>query len=190
MKKRILHLLFCLCTQIQAQTTDSLTIGTTRKNSRYIQAFEDHNLIITTAIHFGNYSSFEISLSRGYSWSSGGFPGSFNQYGIGMEFYNIFPAESNIIGNELIYAPKISFELDPFLPPICLSRLNLLYVTDFANNASIKYRHEVGFSYLGILNVNYGYSFNITNNDFVKVKHSVSIQWNIFWGERKWDNWN
>jgi hypothetical protein len=189
MKYFLLYILFFLRVVAIAQDIDSTAIN---KNTKLHRGETEcgHNYIMTTGIHVGRYSSFELSFSRGYSWSSGGYPGTFNQYGIGMEFYyynkgiEFHPNET-----KFVYAPKISFELDPFLPRLCLSRINLLYVTDFKNNSSLKYRHEVGLSLYGIVNLTYGYTFNLTNRNYLRLNHSINLQWNIFCGKRKYDNW-
>lgn len=136
-----------------AQTIDSAA----QKSTKIEKPRTDtgHNFMITIAFHSGTSCSYELSFSRGHSLTSGGYPGYFNQYGGGIE---VFHKDGN-----LFFAPKIAYELDPFLPPMCLSRMNLLYVTDFKGNASLKYRHEIGFSFEGGFNINYGYTFNLTN---------------------------
>jgi hypothetical protein len=163
-----------------AFSQDSSSTPKPRKLHRADYSSCGHNYIITAAYHAAKYSSAEISFSRGYTWSSGGFPGSFSQYGAGMEFFRH--------NKEIIYAPKISCELDPFMPPLCLSRMNLMYVTDFRSHESLKYRHEIGISIMGYGNITYSYTWNITHDDFLPVKHGISFQWNLPLGKRGCDN--
>ena len=170
-------LFFFLSKNFLGQNSDSTQLKTGLHRSDFSQC--GHNITLTTALHIANYSSAEISLSRGYS--NKGFIGTFSQYGLGIEFIYTH--------NRLIYLPKISCELDGLLPPICVSRMNLLYATDFGSNGSLKYRHEIGYSYRGIINITYSYTFNITEIHYLRMTHGINLQWNIFLGKRKWDRW-
>lgn len=159
-------------------TPDSLKAQSVKKLSSEKDA--GRNLMLVAAYHSGTCRSYELSIAKGHSVNTGGYPGYFIQYGGGAEIFQY--------KNEAVVAPKIFYELDPFLPPMCLSRLNLLYVTDFKGKGSLKYRHEVGFSLGGNLNVNYGYTFNLTNKAFFRTTHSLNLQWNIFMGKRRWEH--
>lgn len=85
------------------------------------------------------------------------------------------------------YAPKISCELDFYQIPICLSRLNLLYYINPNGEGSLKYRHEIGITYRGYINLNYSYTFGLTNKDFYKLGHGINLQLNVPLGKRKLD---
>ncbi|MGG9962711.1 hypothetical protein [Ferruginibacter sp. SUN106] len=172
----ILLCLFFLCYISSAQTdsvhkvnADTAKVKKDKKAGR--------NMVVTLAYHTGTTRSYELSLSKGHTVETGGYPGYFSQYGFGAELF--YKAKTYFA------APKISYELDPYLPPMCLSRMNLLYVTDFKNKGSLKYRHEIGFSFGGRFNINYGYTINITNKDFCNTSHSLNLQCNFFIGGRK-----
>ena len=173
-------LVLFMCISSAAQNKDSIqkahAIAAQRK-----QAAKDsgRNMVVTIAYHSGSTHSYELSLSKGHTVETGGYPGYFMQYGAGVE---LFYKDKTVFA-----APKIAYELDPYLPPICLSRMNLLYVTDFKKNGSLKYRHEIGFSLIGIVNINYGYTFSITHKEFCSTTHSINLQWNLFVGKRKVD---
>jgi hypothetical protein len=171
----LLSLLFVCCSSaaqidsVPKTKADSLIFKKDKSTGR--------NIVVTIAYHSGTTKSYELSLSKGHTVETGGYPGYFSQYGAGAElFYS---------GKIFFVAPKIFYELDPYLPPMCLSRMNLLYVTDFKNKGSLKYRHEIGFSLGGLFNINYGYTFNITNKEFCTTTHSLNLQWNFFIGGRK-----
>lgn len=149
-----------------------------------------HNLILIAGFHKQAYTAFELSFGRGYSSSAGKHEKEveiwknrelavFGQSAIGTEIL--------VDSENLIYAPKISSELSLLFPPVCISRLNLLYYTDFKSTGSLKYRHEIGFTYMGRLNVTYGYMFAITNRDYYRSKHSINLQYNLFLGKRRFD---
>lgn len=174
---------------LAAQTQPGDTLNPSVLETR-IKRDQGKNWIISPALHWSAYRSVELSISRGYSWSSGGFPGTFSQYGLGLEAFYRPKTASTPNMHSWVVAPKISCELDPLFPPLCLSRMNLLVLSDFKHNTSVKYRHEVGLSYLGIVNLTYGICFNLSRPDYLFCRHSLNLQWNIFAGKRNWDSWD
>lgn len=139
-----------------------------------------HNYILTVAYHRTNFNVLECSLGRSYSAEWNTFlMETFSQYQIGWE--------TTLDKKEVIFAPKVSAELNAF-KVLNLSRLNLLYYFDTKGNGSLKCRHEVGVTYRGFVTFNYQYTFNISgqlhNSDF---KHGVSVLFNIPLGKRKQD---
>jgi hypothetical protein len=176
----LLFLLFC--SNFLFAQDNSSSNSATDSSSKKDRSKSDTgiNLMMIVAYHSGISRSYEFSIARGHSVSTGGYPGFFMQYGGGVEVFQY--------KKDIAFAPKIFYELDPFLPPMCLSRVNLLYVTDFKGRGSLKYRHEIGFSFEGGFNVNYGYTFNLTNKSFFRTTHSLNLQWNIFVGKRNWEN--
>ena len=171
-----------LCSNFIFAQTDNASDSLKAPSAKKQRSEKDtgRNLMLVIAYHSGISRSYELSIAKGHSVRTGGYPGYFIQYGGGAEVFQH--------KDEIAFAPKIFYELDPFLPPMCLSRLNLMYVTDFKGRSSLKYRHEVGFSFEGGFNVNYGYTFNLTNKKFFKTTHSLNLQWNVFVGKRKWEN--
>jgi hypothetical protein len=171
-----------LCSNFTFAQTDNASDSLKAQSTKKQRSEKDtgRNLMLVVAYHSGISRSYELSVGKGHSVRTGGYPGYFIQYGGGVEVFHY--------RNDIAFAPKIFYELDPFLPPLCLSRLNLLYVTDFKGKGSLKYRHEIGFSAYGKYNINYGYTFNLTNKSFFRTTHSLNLQWNIFTGKRKWEN--
>ena len=182
MRYALILLMLLMCSNsIFAQAgniSDSLKVQSAKKQCS--EKDTGRNLMLVIAYHSGISRSYEFSIGKGHSVRTGGYPGYFIQYGGGAEVFQH--------KDEIAFAPKIFYELDPFLPPMCLSRLNMMYVTDFKGRGSLKYRHEAGFSFEGGFNVNYGYTFNLTNKEFFKTTHSLNLQWNIFAGRRKWED--
>ncbi len=144
-----------LCSNFIFAQTDNASDSLKAPSAKKQRSEKDtgRNLMLVIAYHSGISRSYELSIAKGHSVRTGGYPGYFIQYGGGAEVFQH--------KDEIAFAPKIFYELDPFLPPMCLSRLNLLYVTDFKGRSSLKYRHEIGFSFEGGFNVNYGYTFNL-----------------------------
>lgn len=140
-----------------------------------------HNYNITTGFSHTKYNSFELSFGRSYNarWNAI-LEETFSLSEIGMEvlFFD---------QNKHYFAPKISCELIMF-KIICLSRLNLLYYIEPNNSGSLKYRHEIGLSYRGFININYSYTFGLTNPNFLRSGSGINIQLNIPLGKRKRDS--
>lgn len=141
-----------------------------------------HNFIITSAYNRTNFNSFELSFGRSYSADWNAFLlETFSQYQVGCE--------ALIDNGKIIYAPKLSAELSAF-KILCISRLNLLYYLNSSGQGSLKYRHEIGLTYRGYINLNYCYTFNLTNKSYYDLGHGLNIQLNIPIGHRKFDRIN
>jgi len=139
-----------------------------------------HNFVLIAGVNRSNFTSYELSFGRSYSAQYNALiPETFSQYAIGMDILTD--------KDKLFIAPKISCELDFFPIPLCLSRLNLLYYIDPNGEGSLKYRHEIGLSYRGYVNLNYSYTLNLTNKDFYRSGHGINLQLNIPLGKRKID---
>jgi hypothetical protein len=141
-----------------------------------------HNIIITTSYNRTKYNSFECSFGRSYSadWNAV-LSESFGQYQLGLE--------ALMDGDKIIYAPKICAELSLF-KIICISRLNLLYYLNPDGAGSLKYRHEIGLTYRGYVNLNYCMTFNFTNKLYYNLGQGLNLQINIPLGRRKFDRIN
>lgn len=141
-----------------------------------------HNFIITPAYNRTKYNSFELSFGRSYSADWNAFLlETFRQYQVGIEVVTD--------NNKIIYAPKISAELSAF-KIICLSRLNLLYYLNPDGEGSLKYKHEIGLTYRGYVNLNYCIIFNLTNKSYYDLGQGINLQLNLPLGRRKFDRIN
>lgn len=132
------------------------------------------NWVITPGLYFSNHFTGGLSVSKAYSWSSGGPGFGGHLYGAGIEFSSD--------GGKMIAAPKLFYE--GYLTLI-LVRAGLIDYTDF-RNSSIKFRPEIGISFDGTLSVTYGYNFALTHKDFFPLQNSLNLQYNIFIGKRKY----
>ncbi len=172
---RLLFLIFILPTIAFGQS-DSIP---KRKLHRSDLSNCGHNFIITTAYNRTRYNSFECSIGRSYSAEWNAFLlETFGQYQLGIEALTT--------NEKIIYAPKISVEISMF-KIFCLSRLNLLYYINPDGEGSLKYRHEIGLTYRGYVNLNYCMNFNFTNNSYYDLGHGLNLQLNIPLGRRKFD---
>ncbi len=138
-----------------------------------------HNFIITPAYNRTKYNSFELSFGRSYSANWNAFlVETFGQYQVGIEVLTN--------NDKIIYAPKFSAELSVF-KIICLSRLNLLYYLNPDGEGSLKYKHEIGLTYRGYVNLNYCTTFNLTNKSYYDLGQGINLQLNLPLGRRKFD---
>jgi hypothetical protein len=80
-----------------------------------------------------------------------------------------------LFDNNIIFGPKISAEANF---AILGTRLNATYYTEDFKSGSFKIRPEIGLSFL-LINVFYGYTFNISNSTFYHQKNSISVFVNI-----------
>lgn len=169
-------IIFFLTKSLYGQTTDSI-IKKKLHQSDYSRC--GHNFILTTGISRTNFTSYEVSFGRSYSAEYNAvLLETYSQYEIGMEMLTD--------NKNYFYAPKISCELDIF-KFFCLSRLNLLYYFNPYGDGSLKYRHEIGLTYRGYVNLNYSYTFNLTNKEFYKLENGINLQLNIPLGKRNTD---
>lgn len=141
-----------------------------------------HNFIITSGYYRTNFNSFQLSFGRSYSANWNAFLlETFGQYQLGIE--------GLADNNRIVYAPKLSAELSIF-KILCLARLNLLYYLNPNGEGSLKYRHEIGLTYRGYVNLNYSFTFNLTNKSYYDLGHGINLQLNIPLGPRRFDRIN
>ena len=85
--------------------------------------------------------------------------------------------------NNFLLAPKFSFEYHYLLAG---ARLNVLYYTDTKlSQGALKLRPEIGASLFGKVWLFYSYTLNLTNREFYKMKHGITIGLNVAKFKRK-----
>lgn len=77
-----------------------------------------------------------------------------------------------------LFSSKIGYEISGALLIMC-GRVSFINYTDF-NNSQFYFSPEIGVSALGVLNLTYGYNFNISQLNYYKLNgHHVSLNMKI-----------
>jgi hypothetical protein len=119
-----------------------------------------------------------LALKTGYRYSG------YNSAELGIDYlhslylgwYGVSAGNEFLFDRKLIYGPQISAELHLFNLG---TRLNASWLTADFKSGSLKVRPEIGFTWLGFLNVFYGYAFNLTNSSFYRQQSSITVYANI-----------
>jgi hypothetical protein len=184
LKKHIFTIIFSLPIIVCAQSM--------LKEEKAVDYFQDTLFCIRHDEYHPSAWTKANSFKVGYSYSS------FHSVEIGIQWLHLigsycdhFGTSGFTAGNEfvfdkgLIFGPKLSYEAH-FL--FLGTRLNSTYYTSNFREGSLKIRPEIGISLLGYFNIFYGYTFNITNQNYYYQKHSISVFGTIptfkFFGKR------
>jgi hypothetical protein len=128
----------------------------------------------------------DIAISPGVAYQEGQFLGELNvlagRYESSMCGGNSFAgvrigAETNFArGNEFLFAPKVGVEASGLI--FCFRATALTYIS--GRHAQLRFLPEIGISVFCFANLTYGYSFALTQSDFIDLPgHRFTLSFNL-----------